>query len=164
MSDPASKDMPFSTGQSMMLRAWQSTSTKPGEKVVSFLPSSEGGSGAMSVNPDNAGGPPLREWSAAVDLIEEASEAIRIGEQRAAELEAQLTHVTTQASEEMRRLNQQISLTEQKLSRAEERARLAESRAHEAEAWLVRLHDAAITAFGSRAAQKAASFDSEPSD
>ena len=164
MNDPASKDMPFSTGQSMMLRAWQSNSMKPGEKVVSFLPSSEGGSATMSVNSENGGGPPLREWSAAVDLIEEAGEAIRIGEQRAEELEAQLTHVTTQASEEMRRLNQQLSLMEQKLSRSEERARLAESRAHDAEAWLVRLHDAAIAAFGSRGTPTAASFDSKPSD
>lgn len=148
----------------MMLRAWQSNSAKPGEKVITFLSPSEGGSGPPSASPDNGGGPPLREWSAAIDLIEEASEAIRIGEQRAAELENQLAHITTQASEEMRRLNHHVSLVEQKLVRAEERARLAESRAHDAEAWLVRLHDAAITAFGSRASKKAAAFDGEPSE
>ena len=72
--------------------------------------------------------------------------------------------MAAQASEEMRRLNQQISVGEQKLARAEERARLAEARASDAEAWLVRLHDAAVTAFGPRGSQRPAAHDGEPSD
>ena len=164
MSDPAPKDASFSTGQPMMLRTWQSGSAKPGEKVLTMLPPAEGGFGPASATADHGGAPPLREWSAAVDLIQEASEAIRIGEQRTAELEDQLAHMAAQASEEMRRLNQQIALGEQKLVRAEERARLAESRASDAEAWLVRLHDAAVTAFGSRSTQKASPLAGEPSD
>ena len=34
---------------------------------------------------------------------------------------------------------------------AGDRARRAEARAHEAESWLVRIHDAVFTAFGSKA-------------
>lgn len=163
MSDTAQKDASSSSGSAMMLRAWQVNAGKPGEKIVSLLPSFENTAGgeAAGAGAPEGGGAPLREWSSAIDLIQEASEAIRIGEQRAAELEAQLNHVVTQASEEMRRLNQQIAAGEQKLARAEERARLAETRAGDAEAragdaeaWLVRLHDAVFAAFGQRKAQE----------
>ncbi|WP_020180827.1 hypothetical protein [Methylopila sp. M107] len=87
------------------------------------------------------------DWSSALELVEEASEAIRISEERANELEVELDHVMNRAAEEMRRLNAELTAAEQKAARSEERLRAAESRASEAEAWLVRLHQAVHDAF-----------------
>ena len=88
-----------------------------------------------------------RDWSSALDLIREATEAISINEERVADLEAQLHQVTTAANEEMRELNVKIAAAERRAQKAEERARTAEARAHEAETWLVRIHDAVLNGF-----------------
>ena len=88
-----------------------------------------------------------RDWSSALDLIREATEAISISEERVADLEAQLHQVTTTANEEMRDLNVKIAAAERRAQKAEERARTAETRANEAETWLVRIHDAVLNGF-----------------
>ncbi|MCJ2052190.1 hypothetical protein [Methylobacterium sp. J-070] len=88
-----------------------------------------------------------RDWSSALDLIREATEAISISEERVADLEAQLHQVTTTANEEMRELNVKIAAAERRAQKAEERARTAEARANEAETWLVRIHDAVLNGF-----------------
>jgi small-conductance mechanosensitive channel len=97
---------------------------------------------------------PSRDWSSALDLIQEATEAISISEERAADLEAQLHQVTTNANEEIRQLSAKVAASERRAQKAEERARSAEARASEAETWLVRMHDAVLNGFGrkSRAA------------
>jgi len=88
-----------------------------------------------------------RDWSSALDLIREATEAVSISEGRVADLEAQLHRVTTTANEEMRELNVKIAAAERRAQKAEERARAAEARANEAETWLVRIHDAVLNGF-----------------
>jgi hypothetical protein len=102
------------------------------------------------------------ELSSAVELVQEASEAIRISEQRVEELEAQFDQYALESTDEIRRLNAELQASEQRLMHAEERLRQtehraqqaesrasqAESRAAQAEAWLVRLHDAVQSGFG----------------
>ena len=153
MSDRASIDAAYNGSPNVMMRAWQAKADATPEKVVSFLGlESRNGAFATTDGPTEAAAPaPAREWASAVDLIREASEAIRVGEERAAELEAQLAQVVAQADLEIRRLEQEVATGVQNLARSEERVRLAEARAAEAEDWLVRLHDAAVEAFGARA-------------
>lgn len=145
MTDQALKD---STGSAVTAPLSGSRAIMPtrfGEKVISFIPSRpEDEKGKADARP---GASQPRDWSAAVDLVREASESIRISQERAEELEAQLHHVVAQATEEMQRLTAQIDLGEQKLGHAEERARAAEARATEAETWLARLNDAIFSAF-----------------
>ena len=152
MSDRASIDAAYNGSPNVMMRAWQAKADASPEKVVSFMGlESRNGAFATSESPSETGPVVTREWASAVDLIREASEAIRVGEERAAELEAQLAQVVAQADLEIRRLEQEVATGVQNLARSEERVRLAEARAAEAEEWLVRLHDAAIEAFGNRA-------------
>ena len=93
---------------------------------------------------------PQRDWVSAIDLVQEAAEAIRISEERAVDLENQLRNVIAQAEDEVRQLQKTIASNQLLLSQAEDRARRAETRAKEAETWLVRIHDAVFTAFGSK--------------
>ncbi|SDN29184.1 hypothetical protein SAMN05216360_10791 [Methylobacterium phyllostachyos] len=153
MSDRASIDAAYNGSPNVMMRAWQAKADATPEKVVSFLGlESRNGAVATIDGPAEGVAPaPTREWASAVDLIREASEAIRVGEERASELEAQLAQVVAQADLEIRRLEQEVATGAQNLARSEERVRLAEARAAEAEDWLVRLHDAAVEAFGARA-------------
>lgn len=88
-----------------------------------------------------------RDWSSALDLIREATEAINISEERAADLEIELQQVRIGASEEVRQLKGQIAAAERRIEKAEERAHSAEGRAKEAEAWLIRIHDAVLNGF-----------------
>ncbi|MBX9931610.1 MAG: hypothetical protein K2Y56_08745 [Methylobacterium sp.] len=88
--------------------------------------------------------PGRRDWSSALDLIHEATAAIRISEERSSELEAELQRTVVQALERAKFLEAQIAV-------AENRAMLAEQRASDAEEWLARLHDAVVTGFGRKA-------------
>ncbi|MBB2963793.1 TolC family protein [Methylobacterium sp. R2-1] len=146
MSEQAVKDTP-SSGNSILMRAWQANVTRPGDKVINFSPatsesasSSEGGASVL----------PPRDWVSAIDLVQEAAEAIRISEERAVDLENQLRNVISQAEDEVRQLQKTIASNQLLLAQAEDRARRAETRAKEAETWLVRIHDAVFTAFGSK--------------
>lgn len=89
-----------------------------------------------------------RNWSSALDLIHEATAAIRIAEERASELEQELERTVAQALERARLLEAQIAS-------AQNRADAAEKRAAEAEDWLARLHDAVVAGFTRPAAEPA---------
>lgn len=95
---------------------------------------------------------PQRDWPAALALIEETSEAIRLSDLRYAQLEDRLQQTIAQAAVNMRELEGQLTTANDMLRRAEERARQAEMRALEAEAWLARLHDAVTASFSRPAA------------
>lgn len=88
-----------------------------------------------------------RDFSSAIDLIKEASEAIRFSEERAVELEQQLHQVSHRSAEQVKALELQVAALERRLIKSEERARAAEVRANDAETWLSRLHDTIITSF-----------------
>lgn len=104
------------------------------EKVFHFIPSPPE---RPSQRKPVAGG---RDWSAAIDLINEASEAVRLAEERTVSAE-QYSEKLTQFYKE------QLKVVEGKLAAAERRADAAELRASEAEEWLARLHDAIVTGF-----------------
>ncbi|HEX8417917.1 MAG TPA: hypothetical protein VF641_09980 [Methylobacterium sp.] len=97
-----------------------------------------------------------RNWSSALDLIHEATAAIRISEERSSDLEQELERVLAQAQERARLLEVQVAVAERRTEKAEERVRAAEKRANEAEAWLARLHDAIVAGFSRPAAMRAA--------
>ncbi len=86
---------------------------------------------------------PRRDYSATLDLIREAQEAIRLAQEQNDELEAQLRDMAHQYRDELARAQAQSAQLEQ-------RAKAAERRAEEAEGWLERLHQGITTAFSSR--------------
>lgn len=104
---------------------------------VSFFPA----------QPQPSEGGPVRDFKSAIDLIKEASEAIRFSEERAVELEQQLHQVSNRSAEQVKALELQVAALERRLIKSEERARAAEVRANDAETWLSRLHDTIITSF-----------------
>ena len=81
-----------------------------------------------------------RDWSAALDLVNEAYEAIRIAEERAAAAEDYSKQLTQYHSEQLR-------VADARLAAAEKRAEAAEARARESEDWLVKFHDAILDGF-----------------
>ncbi len=106
----------------------------PPDKVFHFLPS------ATERQPEKRAVPGGRDWAAALDLITEASEAVRLAEDRTIAAE-QYNQQLTQFFKD------QGKATEAKIAAAEKRAELAELRAAEAEEWLARLHDAIVGGF-----------------
>lgn len=92
-----------------------------------------------------------RDWSSALDLVQEACEAIRISEERVLELERQNQQSSFQSREDIKALQSQLQVSERRAQAAEARAARAEARALEAESWLARLHDAITMGFGSNA-------------
>ena len=83
---------------------------------------------------------PNRDWSSALDLIKEAYDAIRAGDERA--LAAEDERLKTE-----RLHREQLQVLGAQLSAAERRAEAAEARAEDAEAWLAKLHDAIVGGF-----------------
>lgn len=126
---------------SAISRTRQSPPMNLGDKVVSLALATPEESAASSTHA------PARDWSAALVLVQEASEAIRISEERATQLEERLAQVLSEAREEIERLNLLVADGEQKRLQAEERANLTELRAAEAEAWLAKLHDTVVASF-----------------
>lgn len=96
------------------------------------------------------------DWSATVDLIREATEAMRASEERSRDLEARLTATILEANNDINERNSQLTAAERTIEQLQERARLAEERAQEAEAWLSRLHETISTAFVPRLQRDAA--------
>lgn len=82
-----------------------------------------------------------RDWGAAIDLINEASNAVRWAEERAQTAEDYPKQLAAFHKE-------QIKAAEQRATAAEKRAEAALLRAAEAEAWLTRFHDAIVEGFG----------------
>ncbi len=147
MSEQAVKDAAPSSGNSILMRAWQANVTRPGDKIINFSPAT---SDTASASDGGTASLPQRDWVSAIDLVQEAAEAIRISEERAVDLENQLRSVISQAEDEVRQLQKTLASNQVLLSQAEDRARRAEARAKEAETWLVRIYDAVFTAFGSK--------------
>lgn len=149
MTDKVYSDGSSNFGAAIVARSRASTA-RAAETVVNLpsRPPEPDERTSLSRADDRGAGPKPGDWTSALHLVEEASEAIRIGEERANELESQLEQVMIQAAEEVRRLNAELSASEQRAARAEDRTRAAEARANEAEAWLARLHNAVHSAFG----------------
>ena len=104
------------------------------EKVFHFQPRPE-------PTPDAPQPSERRDWGAAIDLINEASEAVRWAEERAQTAEDYSKQLAAFHKE-------QLKAAEQRVANAEKRAEAALLRAAEAEAWLTRFHDAIVEGFG----------------
>ena len=103
--------------------------------------------------------PARRDWSAALDLVHDAAEAIRITEERAQAMESRAQTLAERATEELQAAVVRIQAAEARAKaaearalEAEARAKEAETRAKDAEAWLVRLHDVIVEELPSRRA------------
>jgi hypothetical protein len=84
--------------------------------------------------------PMRRDWASAIELVNEACEAIRIAEEKASAAE--------HYSEELNQYHtEQAKMAAAKISTLEKRLESAESRANEAEEWLLRFHDAIVEGF-----------------
>jgi hypothetical protein len=81
-----------------------------------------------------------RDWSSAIDLVNEACEAVRLAEERASTAERYSQQLNQYYAEQVRGL-------ELRLQTAEKRAEAANARATEAEEWLIRFHDAIVSGF-----------------
>ncbi len=105
------------------------------EKVFQFAPRSE------QTATETPLGNERRDWGAAIDLVKEASEAIRFAEERAQAAEDYSAQLATYHKE-------QLKAAEGRIAAAERRAEVAQLRAAEAESWLSRFHDAINEGFG----------------
>jgi hypothetical protein len=110
----------------------------------------------------------LRDFSSAIELVEEAREAIRIAEERNHDLERQLKKARDDAAndvETMKHLqkasNSEINQLRAQVAAAESRAEQAERRAVDAEEWLCRLHDTVMNSLGRVVGRPAFSRPSE---
>ncbi len=86
------------------------------------------------------GEPPKRDWSSAIDLVNEAFEAIRLADERAVAAENYHQQLIQHHKEQVRSL-------ESRITAAEKRAEGAEGRLKEAESWLARFHDTIVDGF-----------------
>ncbi len=128
-----------------------------GELLMRGEPPTLSDAGASSASAAEEHAPATRrDWSSALDLIHEATAAIRISEERALELEQELARTVAQAVERSQQLEAQIAA-------AQDRAQAAEKRASDAEAWLARLHDAVVTGFTRKEAAQGTRQPKQPS-
>jgi len=97
---------------------------------------------------DEAASPARRDWSAALDLIQEATEAIRLSEERVEELERQAEEQEARTRAEYAALRDQLQLAQREIENAYARASAAEKQAQEANEWLGRLNSAITQGFG----------------
>jgi chromosome segregation ATPase len=86
------------------------------------------------------GDQPKRDWSSAIDLVNEAFEAIRLADERAVAAENYHQQLIQHHKEQVRSL-------ESRITAAEKRAEGAEGRLKEAESWLARFHDTIVDGF-----------------
>lgn len=149
MSDQAFRDVSMTITPSWLPKIIKSEALRTAEPGVSVPESEPAQTGEPPATPTGS-----RDWSSALDLIREATEAIAISEQRAADLEVRLQQVSANAAEEIRQLNAKLAATERRAQKADERARHAEARASESETWLVRIHDAIANGFSRHAGAK----------
>lgn len=87
---------------------------------------------------------PKRDLAAALDLVHQAAESIRVTENRAQDMEARTRALADRATEELRLAESRIQAAEARARAFEERALQAEARAQEAEEWLKRIHDVIV--------------------
>jgi predicted urease superfamily metal-dependent hydrolase len=109
------------------------------EKVLRLVLS---GAGGAAIGDSGREEKPLqkRDWSSAIDLVNEACEAVRLAEERASTAERYSQQLNQYYAEQVRSL-------ELRIQTAEKRAEAANARAAEAEEWLLRFHDAIVTGF-----------------
>jgi chromosome segregation ATPase len=120
------------------------TDVEEEDKVLSFAPTPR----ERALEPARDRSPSQkRDWSAAIDLVREASEAIRLSEERATELEGRTQELLQRFREELKSAQARIAASEKRAEEAEGRARDAESRMKDAEQWLERFHDAILDGF-----------------
>ncbi|KQP33778.1 hypothetical protein ASF49_07880 [Methylobacterium sp. Leaf104] len=136
MSETALRDRETSSAGAWLMRSLPSPHRGPAAPEP----------GPQPASPNEAGIGRKRDWSASLDLIHEATAAIRISEERATELEQELERTVARALERATALEAQVAA-------AQTRADLAERRAEEAEEWLARLHDAVVDGFTRRPSQ-----------
>jgi hypothetical protein len=110
------------------------------EKVLRLVLSGAGGGAAGGESGREEKPLQKRDWSSAIDLVNEACEAVRLAEERASTAERYSQQLNQYYAEQVRGL-------ELRLQSAEKRADAANTRAAEAEEWLVRFHDAIVTGF-----------------
>lgn len=84
-----------------------------------------------------------RDWGAALDMMQEAFEAVRVAEQQNQRLEGA-------AAEARRHYEAQLRRCEEQIAAVTARAETAERRAAEAESWLERFHAAIVEGFTPR--------------
>ena len=89
------------------------------------------------------GNPTKRDFSAALDLVHQAAQAMQATEERA-------RAIAQRATEELRAAEARIQSAEARIRALEARAKEAEARAKEYEEWLVRIHDTIVQEFSSR--------------
>lgn len=86
--------------------------------------------------------PPGRDWASAIELINEAAEAVRLADERA--------NAAERYSQELAQYyTEQAKAAELKIAGLEKRLEVTEAKAREAEEWLIRFHDAIMSGFGS---------------
>jgi hypothetical protein len=110
------------------------------EKVLRLVLSGAGGGGAGADSGREEKSLQKRDWSSAIDLVNEACEAVRLAEERASTAERYSQQLNQYYAEQVKGL-------ELRLQTAEKRAEAANARAAEAEEWLIRFHDAIVTGF-----------------
>ncbi|MEA2839920.1 MAG: hypothetical protein QOF41_1250 [Methylobacteriaceae bacterium] len=110
------------------------------EKVLRLVLSGAGGGAAGGDSGREEKPLQRRDWSSAIDLVNEACEAVRLAEERAATAERYSQQLNQYYAEQVKGL-------ELRLQTAEKRAEAANARAAEAEEWLVRFHDAIVGGF-----------------
>lgn len=86
------------------------------------------------------GDSPKRDWSSAIDLVNEAFEAIRLADERAVAAENYHQQLVQHHKEQVKTMESRIAVSEK-------RAEVAEQRAKDAESWLARFHDTIVDGF-----------------
>jgi hypothetical protein len=87
-------------------------------------------------------GPSERDWVKTLYLVDQASDALRIAEERIRELEARNEELVQRAADDLKSAQSMIHAAETRALRAEARAKEAEDRARIDREWLMRIHDA----------------------
>ena len=89
--------------------------------------------------------PSADDLATTLDIVQRASEAMRVSEERTSALETRIRHLVDRATEE-------LNAAEGRVKAAEARAKEAEARAEIAEDWLTRIHDAIAEQFAPKPA------------
>ena len=87
-------------------------------------------------------GPSERDWVKTLYLVDQASDALRVAEERIRELEARNEELVQRATDELKAVQSMVHAAETRAMRAETRAKEAEERARVDRDWLLRIHDA----------------------
>jgi cell division septum initiation protein DivIVA len=92
--------------------------------------------------------PPVgKDWATAVLLVQEAAEAIRLGKERASELELEAAEQLKQYHADLKGLHAELLNARLEIEAANNRTRIAEQQLSEATEWLEKLGGAISTSF-----------------